>query len=69
MIKGERPQHRSIICSAARASHYLHQGFLCYVSYVMDTWHNCKGTVDDVSIMLEYSDVFPEDFPGVPPER
>ena len=34
----------------------------------MDTWNKGKTTVDDVSIMREYPDVFPKDFPGVPPE-
>ena len=35
----------------------------------MDTRDKGKATVDDVSIVREYSDVFPEDFPMVPPER
>ena len=35
----------------------------------MDTWGKGKVTVDDVPIVREYPDVFPEDLPRVPPER
>ena len=28
-----------------------------------------KRTVEDVPVVRKYSDVFPKDFPGVPPER
>ena len=35
----------------------------------MDTRDKGKSTVDDVPIVLEYSDVFPKDFPCVPLER
>ena len=35
----------------------------------MDTREKSKVSVDDVSNMREYPDVFPEDFPIVPSER
>ena len=37
--------------------------------YYLCSHDKVKATVDDVPIMREYSDVFLEDFPGVPPER
>ena len=35
----------------------------------MDTRDKVKVIVDDVPIVLENPDIFPEDFPGIPPER
>ena len=40
-----------------------------YIAYVMDAREKGKVTVDDVLVVREYPDVFPEDFPGIPPER
>ena len=39
------------------------------VAYVLDAQEKGKATVDDVPIVRDYPDVFPEDFPGIPPER
>ncbi|CAH1439857.1 unnamed protein product [Lactuca virosa] len=35
----------------------------------MDTRDKGKATVDDVPVVREYPDVFPDDLPGIPPER
>ena len=35
----------------------------------MDAREKGKATVDDVPVVREYPDVFPEDLPGIPPER
>ena len=48
---------------------YLHQGCYGFVAYVLDTWEERKRMIDDMSVVREYSDVFPEDLPGVPLER
>ena len=37
--------------------------------YVLDTREERKRMSDDVPVVREYSDMFPEDLPGVPPER
>ena len=39
------------------------------MAYVMDTREKGKIKVDDVPIVFEYLDMFPEDLAGVPPER
>lgn len=69
VIQGERPQRGSVLCSIVRARRYLQQGCASYVAYVMDTRDKGMTTVDDVPVMREYSDVFPEGLPGIPPER
>ncbi len=33
----------------------------------MDTWKETK--LEDIPVMNEHPDVFPEDLPGLPPER
>ena len=36
---------------------------------MIDAREKGKVTVDDVPVVREYPDVFPEDLPGIPPER
>ena len=35
----------------------------------MDTREAGKATVGDVPVVREFTDVFPEELPGIPPER
>ena len=59
-----------MFCSAAKARRYLQQGKGGYLAYVVDV--RAKGVEPDLSAVLvvrEFADVFPEDLPGIPPER
>lgn len=69
VIHGERPQRGPAVCSTARARRYLQQGCTGYVAYVMDTQETGKATVSEVPVVRDYADVFPEELPGIPPER
>ena len=69
MIQGERPQRGPTLFSAARARLYLQQGCASYVVYVTDAREAGRVTVDKVPIVREFVDVFPEELPGIPPER
>ena len=69
VIHGERPQYGPVVCSAARARRYLQQGCAGYVAYVMDTREAGKATVSEVPVVRDFADVFPEELPGIPPER
>ena len=42
-----------------------------FLAYVVDTQVVDKGSISifDVLVVCEFSDVFPEELPGVPPER
>ena len=40
-----------------------------YVAYVLDTREAGQATVSDVPVVQEYADLFPEELPGIPPER
>ena len=70
-VYGEGTRCGSAFCLAARARQSLQQGYSGFVAYVMDTRVAAEwpSSVDDVSIVREFLDVFPEKLLGVPPER
>ncbi|GKG30055.1 hypothetical protein Tco_0419953, partial [Tanacetum coccineum] len=47
---------------------YLSRGCHAFMAHVIDTSFE-KKSVKDVPVVNEFLDVFPEDFPGIPPER
>ncbi|XP_070043306.1 uncharacterized protein [Nicotiana tomentosiformis] len=54
--------------SGGRAQHMVENGCLAYLAYVQDT--NAEtSTIDSVSVVREFSDVFPSYLPGMPPDR
>ena len=69
VIPGERAHSGPKLYSTIRARRYFQQGCSRFFAYVMDTHDKVKATVDDLPIMWDYLDVFPKDFPQVPPTR
>ncbi|GJR49741.1 putative reverse transcriptase domain-containing protein [Tanacetum coccineum] len=51
-----------------KARKYLSRGCHAFMAHVIDTSFE-KKSVKDVPAVNEFLDVFPEDFPGIPPER
>ncbi|KAL8115194.1 hypothetical protein AgCh_021867 [Apium graveolens] len=49
-------------------SQYCKQGCEAYLAHVVDTKKKAP-TLDEIPIEREYHDVFPEEFPGLPPDR
>ena len=70
-VYGEGTRTGSTFCSAARARQSLQQGCKGFVAYVMDARVDSERpkSVDEVPIVHEFLDVFPEELSGVPPER
>ena len=70
-VYGEGTRGGSVFCSAARARRSLQQGCKGFVAYVTDVREAAgrPSSVDEVPIVREFPDVFPEELPGVPPER
>ncbi|WKA07645.1 hypothetical protein VitviT2T_025440 [Vitis vinifera] len=60
----DRPLH---MISALRASSLLKKGCQGFLASVMSNESDLK--LEDIPIVREYLDVFPEDLPGLPPER
>ena len=56
------------IMTAMKASKMLrksYQGYLAYAIEVMDS----GSRLEDIPVVIEFLDVFPEDLPGIPPDR
>ncbi|RVW37560.1 hypothetical protein CK203_073903 [Vitis vinifera] len=53
--------------SALRASSLLRKGCQGFLAYVVNEENDLK--LEDIPIVRDYPDVFPEDLPGLPPER
>ncbi|GKG06536.1 putative reverse transcriptase domain-containing protein, partial [Tanacetum coccineum] len=55
----------NILCSQKR---YLSRGFHAFMAHVININFENKS-VEDVPIVNEFLEVFPEELPGIPPER
>ena len=65
---GERMREPSGLISAISARCLLQKGCKGYLAHVVDT---CSSEVrlEDISVVRDFLDVFPDDLPGFPPER
>ena len=70
-VYGEGTRSGSAFCSAARARQCLQQGCKGFVAYVMDARVDSERprSVEEVPVVRDFLDVFPEELPGVPPVR
>ena len=68
---GEGTHSGSAFCSTARARQCLQQGCKGFMAYVMDTRVDSERprSVEEVPIVREFPDVFPEELSVVPPVR
>ena len=65
---GERRREPSGLISAISARCLLQKGCKGYLALVVDTRSN-EARLEDVPVIREFLDVFPDDLPGLPPER
>ncbi|XP_070056918.1 uncharacterized protein [Nicotiana tomentosiformis] len=66
--KGSFVSTPSRIISFMKARHMVEKGYLAYLAYVRDTIIETPA-IDSVSVVQEFSDVFPSDLLGTPPDR
>ncbi|XP_076929705.1 uncharacterized protein LOC143594228 [Bidens hawaiensis] len=59
---GEKEGNLSI-CSIMKAKKYLNHGYKAFLAYVVDT-SQVEIEIENVPIVNEFSDVFPDDLPG-----
>ena len=69
VVYGEGTRMGSGFCSVARAQQYIQHGCAGYLAYVVDKQDRDQPSVSEVPVVREFADVFPEELPGVPPER
>lgn len=67
-IYGEKPKLFLYVCSYARAKRYLTHGCHAFLAHVVDT-RKVSPKLEEIPIVNEFSDVFPDELPGIPPER
>ena len=64
----ERSNHLSNVTSAAAVRTMVRKGCEAYLAYVIDTV-KARPSVSDIPIVNDFSDVFPEELPGLPPHK
>ncbi|CAH1450892.1 unnamed protein product [Lactuca virosa] len=68
MIYGDKTVVNLRLISCIKAQKYLHKKNYAFLAHVMN---KTKEEVDikDIPVACDFPDVFPEDLPGIPPER
>ena len=67
-IQGEKQYSPNNLISAAKARKLVRKGCEAYLAHVIDT-NQAKSAVKDIPTVCDYPDVFPDELPGVPPDR
>ncbi|GKD87100.1 hypothetical protein Tco_1358254 [Tanacetum coccineum] len=65
---GEREKSSLAICIYARAKRHLVRGCQAYLAHIIDT-QKSTPCLDNIPVVRGFLDVFPEELPGLPPER
>ncbi|KAJ8753514.1 hypothetical protein K2173_022755 [Erythroxylum novogranatense] len=65
---GDRKASPPRIVSALTAEKMMRKGCEVFLAYVIDTRID-RGKLEDIPVVREFSDVFPEELPGLPPAR
>ncbi|GJY01144.1 putative reverse transcriptase domain-containing protein [Tanacetum coccineum] len=68
IIYGDKRKGDFRLCSVMKARKYLLHGCYTFMAHVIDTSFE-KKRKNDVPVVNEFLDVFPEDLSGIPPER
>nr|GEX47054.1 hypothetical protein [Tanacetum cinerariifolium] len=68
IIYGDKRKGEYKLCSVMNSMRYLSRGCQAFMAHVIYTNFEKKNE-KDVPIVNEFLDVFPEDLPGIPPER
>ena len=65
---GDRSNHLSNVISATTVRTMVRKGCEAYLAYVIDTV-KARPSVSDIPTVSDFPDVFPEEFPGLPPQK
>ena len=68
VIYGDRSNRKSSIISLAKARRCVRKGCQSYLAYVIDAKKE-KKSMDDIAVVREFPEVFPDDLTSLPPER
>ncbi|KAI3765101.1 hypothetical protein L2E82_15127 [Cichorium intybus] len=68
IIQGERPRTRMPVMSFAKVRRHNNKEGIFYMACVVST-EPTKRSVENVAVVKEFADVFPDELPGLPPDR
>ncbi|GJU48023.1 hypothetical protein Tco_1217579 [Tanacetum coccineum] len=67
-IEGDRNRSRLSVMSCIKARKYMEKGCQVFLAHVTEK-KSAEKRLEDVPIVRDFSEVFPEDLPGIPPTR
>nr|GEY68897.1 putative reverse transcriptase domain-containing protein [Tanacetum cinerariifolium] len=68
IIRGDRSKTRMNLISCIKTKRYISQGCQIFMIQVMEKKSDDKR-LEDIPVVKEFPDIFPEDLPGLPPVR
>ena len=66
-IHGKKPSKPVSFITKIKASKCIRNGHLSYLVYALETKEEKK--LEDIPVVAEFPEVFPQDLPGLPPDR
>ena len=67
-IFGEKPNGTLKLMSCTKAQKYLRKKYIAFLAHIVDKKDKDKS-LNDIPIIRDYPEVFPDDLPGIPPVR
>ncbi|KAJ0844233.1 putative nucleotidyltransferase, Ribonuclease H [Helianthus annuus] len=67
-VRGEKPAGGLKLMSCFKARKYLRKNYVAFLAHVVADKGKGKS-IQDIPVVRDYSEVFPEDLPGLPPAR
>ncbi|KAI3736778.1 hypothetical protein L2E82_26765 [Cichorium intybus] len=68
LIYGDKRRVPTSVINVMKARRCLRKGCQSYLAYVVDTVKE-KKTLEDIEVVRDFPEVFPDDLPGLPPDR
>ncbi|GJU53430.1 reverse transcriptase domain-containing protein [Tanacetum coccineum] len=69
IIRGDRRKNRLNLISCIKVGRYISRGCQVFMVQVMEKKKPDEKRLEDIAVVKEFLDVFPEDLPGLPPVR
>ncbi|GJT33263.1 putative reverse transcriptase domain-containing protein [Tanacetum coccineum] len=68
IIRGDQSKTRLSLISCIKTERYISRGYQVFVAQVMEK-KSAEKRLEDIPVVREFLEVFPEDLPGLPPVR
>ncbi|GJS41499.1 putative nucleotidyltransferase, ribonuclease H [Tanacetum coccineum] len=68
IIQGDQSETRLSLISCIKTERYISRGYQVFVAQVMEK-KSAEKRLEDIPVVREFLEVFPEDLPGLPPVR